>query len=287
MPPITPGHGIKLVAHHPNWENSVKATVLDADPPIFKSVVQMHKWLAEHSHLPNPLAYFKMEEVPLSISDEIIRWHEQEEEKQKSNLSPVLFGSGDKGGSYEWCTPRALFDSYNSWAHYEVDLAASYLNALCPAYIGPSQMVYHEYTRLVNLSKSDNKATREQYRHAPQEFLEAMGCDALSYVGCWAAYWKRAWCNCPYGKLVGDFVEQSWQNITYGMELISLLLPARTDTRWFHKWVLPGMKGQDPWVNVQVDFLPGRVKYELDGQPLDPAPFPSIVIHMMSKEFGQ
>lgn len=56
------------------------------------------------------------------------------------------------------------------------------------------------------------------------------------------------WCNPPYGRTVGKWVEKAARC----KAKVVMLLPARTDTQWFHKWVLPYGK---------VEFLPGRLKF--------------------------
>ena len=45
-----------------------------------------------------------------------------------------------------------------------------------------------------------------------------------------------------------------------------MLLPARTDTKWFHDWCLPYGK---------IEFLRGRLKF---GGCDNPAPFPSMIV---------
>ena len=47
-----------------------------------------------------------------------------------------------------------------------------------------------------------------------------------------------------------------------------MLIPARTDTKWFHEYI---------WMqdNVSVAFLPGRIKFE---GAKNSAPFPSMIV---------
>jgi site-specific DNA-methyltransferase (adenine-specific) len=45
-----------------------------------------------------------------------------------------------------------------------------------------------------------------------------------------------------------------------------MLLPARTDTVWFHKWIYPF---------ADVQFVRGRIKF---GNSNNAAPFPSMVV---------
>ena len=45
-----------------------------------------------------------------------------------------------------------------------------------------------------------------------------------------------------------------------------MLLPARTDTIWFHEWVLP---------YADIYFIKGRLKF---GNSKNSAPFPSMIV---------
>jgi hypothetical protein len=48
-------------------------------------------------------------------------------------------------------------------------------------------------------------------------------------------------------------------------EIVVMLLPARTDTRWWHEWVMKG----------EVRFIRGRLKF---GGAKNSAPFPSVIV---------
>lgn len=51
-----------------------------------------------------------------------------------------------------------------------------------------------------------------------------------------------------------------------------MLIPARTDTSYFHDYILHGKADE-------VRFIRGRLKFtDEDGNAYDPAPFPSAVI---------
>ena len=77
------------------------------------------------------------------------------------------------------------------------------------------------------------------------------------------------WCNPPYGRQIGKWVEKAAKSFA----TVVMLLPARTDTKWFHDWCLPYGK---------IEFLRGRLKF---GGCDNSAPFPSmIVIFEVEKE---
>ena len=73
----------------------------------------------------------------------------------------------------------------------------------------------------------------------------------------------RVWCNPPYGRQIGKWVQKAYDSKA---ELVVMLLPARTDTRWFHELCMRG---------GQVSFLRGRLKF---GDSKGNAPFPSMIV---------
>lgn len=75
------------------------------------------------------------------------------------------------------------------------------------------------------------------------------------------------WCNPPYGRCVGLWVKRALK-ASYNGNTVVMLLPARTDTRWFHEYIYNR-------VNVEIRFLKGRLRFS--GNKTG-APFPSIVV---------
>lgn len=73
---------------------------------------------------------------------------------------------------------------------------------------------------------------------------------------------RRCWMNPPYGRKIGSFVKKAAESGT----LVVALLPARTDTKWWHDYV------QQP--NTLIYLLKGRLKFSGAGS----APFPSAVV---------
>lgn len=70
--------------------------------------------------------------------------------------------------------------------------------------------------------------------------------------------------NPPYGRQIGRWVQKAYETSLRG-SVVVCLLPARTDTRWWHDYVCRG----------EVRFLRGRLRFE-GGQYC--APFPSAVV---------
>lgn len=127
-------------------------------------------------------------------------------------------------------------------------------------------------------SKTDMWAT-------PQDFFDALdaefhftldACAVKENAKCEAYYtpeqdgldqpWTgRVWCNSPYGRNVGQWVKKAHDTASGG-GFVVMLLPARTDTRWFHDYI---------YGKTEVRFIKGRLKF---GSCQNAAPFPSMVV---------
>lgn len=73
---------------------------------------------------------------------------------------------------------------------------------------------------------------------------------------------KRVFCNPPYGPGIRQFLDRARE-----ADVAVFLIPARTDTRWFHELVLPNAK--------EIRFIKGRLKF---GGAKYNAPFPSMIV---------
>lgn len=72
------------------------------------------------------------------------------------------------------------------------------------------------------------------------------------------------WMNPPYGRKIGEWVKKAYEESLNGATVVCLL-PARTDTRWFHNYCTKG----------EIRFIKGRLKF---GGSKNSAPFPSMVV---------
>lgn len=77
-------------------------------------------------------------------------------------------------------------------------------------------------------------------------------------------------CNPPYGRAIAKWVQKASEEANRGATVV-LLIPARTDTRWFHEHI---------YKKAEIRFLCGRLRFNGHHQP---APFPSMVV-VMRKE---
>ena len=79
---------------------------------------------------------------------------------------------------------------------------------------------------------------------------------------------KRVFMNPPYGRDIAKFIEKAYSE-SLAAEIIVMLLPARTDTKYFHEYILP---------YCEIRFVKGRLKFlDENNQAKDAAPFPSMV----------
>ena len=128
----------------------------------------------------------------------------------------------------DWATPQNLFDELDAIHHFTLDVAASSKNHKTEHWFG----LDHE-----------NPLFR----------------DGLSMS------WQnnRVWCNPPYGREIKHWVKKAHQE-SVNAEIV-MLLPARTDTAWFHDYA----------IRHKVTFIRGRLKF---GNGIASAPFPSILV---------
>ena len=84
--------------------------------------------------------------------------------------------------------------------------------------------------------------------------------------------WNRGgavFCNPPYGRAIGKWVKKAFEEARGGYPIV-LLIPARTDTKYFHNYV---------YNKAEIRFVRGRLRFtDEDGNALNSAPFPSMVV---------
>lgn len=82
-------------------------------------------------------------------------------------------------------------------------------------------------------------------------------------------------CNPPYGREIGKWVRKAYEESKRGATVV-LLIPARTDTHYFHDYILG---------KAEIRFIRGRLKFtDEDGNARFPAPFPSMVVVYRKEE---
>ena len=131
----------------------------------------------------------------------------------------------------DWCTPQDFFDRLNEEFGFVLDAAATDKTAKCPLYYTPET-------------------------------------DGLSQSwDCGGA----VFCNPPYGREIGKWVKKAYEEARGGGGYaVVLLIPARTDTAYFHDYI---------YGKAEIRFVRGRLRFtDDDGNAADPAPFPSMVV---------
>lgn len=80
-----------------------------------------------------------------------------------------------------------------------------------------------------------------------------------------AQSWKgeRVFMNPPYGREISEWVKKAAGG---GAKLVVALLPARTDTRWFHEYI---------YGKAEIRFVKGRLRF---GGAKSCAPFPNMIV---------
>ena len=87
----------------------------------------------------------------------------------------------------------------------------------------------------------------------------------------WSGY--RVFCNPPYSE-IGKWVQKAYYEGLKAGTLVCLLIPARTDTRWFHDYILH---------RSEIRFIKGRLRFS--GSKWN-APFPSMIVIFRSAELN-
>jgi site-specific DNA-methyltransferase (adenine-specific) len=129
--------------------------------------------------------------------------------------------------SDDWETPDNLFKQLDEEFHFECDAAADDTNTRCEYYLDPELL--------------------------PPLELES-----------WGDLYKTFYLNPPYSQ-VEAFVKKASCEADKGA-IIVCLLPARTDTKWWHEYVLKAS---------EIRFIKGRIKFR---GAENSAPFPSVIV---------
>lgn len=79
-------------------------------------------------------------------------------------------------------------------------------------------------------------------------------------------YGNNVFCNPPYGRGIYDWVKKAFNEAQEKNTLVVMLLPARTDTKWFHDFI---------YHKAEIRFIKGRLKF---GDSKNSAPFPSMIV---------
>lgn len=76
---------------------------------------------------------------------------------------------------------------------------------------------------------------------------------------------ETVWCNPPYGRAVKTWIHKAYEHFMGGGTSV-LLIPARTDTKWFHEYV---------YGKAEIRFIKGRLHFSRSKYN---APFPCMIV---------
>lgn len=82
---------------------------------------------------------------------------------------------------------------------------------------------------------------------------------------CWGG--ATVFCNPPYGRQIYDWVKKCYQESRKPGTTVVMLIPARTDTRYFHEFIYHKAR--------EIRFIKGRLRF---GNAKNAAPFPSMIV---------
>lgn len=168
-------------------------------------------------------------------------------------MNPVHYSSKTP----EWSTPWDLWHKINDeLGPFVIDAAATPENAKCDRF----------------------------YTFEEDGLSRAWYADATSRGG-------AVWCNPPYGRGIGNWVRKAYEEACKGARVV-LLVPARTDTAWFHDYIMPDGSSDEhvlerPYgltlrrgfypdrLTIETTFIRRRLKF---GNAKTGAPFPSLVV---------
>lgn len=81
-------------------------------------------------------------------------------------------------------------------------------------------------------------------------------------------WFGKVFMNPPYGNQISKWIEKAYNESLRGIEIVCLI-PARTDTSYFHKFCLR---------YGTIIFLKGRIKFKNRNFKINSAPFPSMIV---------
>ena len=176
----------------------------------------------------------------------------------------------------DYGTPRDLFDGWwDEAGGFDVDPCTSPDHYTAKRVLANGGIIY----------VPPSSVARENEAKLFQRGIMVDGLEGLPWRG------KTAFCNPPYGLVLRKWVPRMVHMVAAGyIGSVWALLPARTSTVWWQKYVINrvtvkqpeswiargvGLYFTEPAINIDVRFLPGRLKFE--GAPWA-ATFPSALV---------
>ena len=170
------------------------------------------------------------------MSHKVIMSTKENKGRTWKELRKGLFSSQ----SSEWETPQELFDELNEEFGFDLDPCATNKNAKCSLYF-----------------------TKEE------DGLKRKWSPCYEDVWQWVAgiTVNSVFMNPPCGREVGKWIKKAYEESRNGCTVVCLL-PARTDTKWFHDYCLKG----------EIRFIKSRLYFKDQNGKTGRAPFPSMIV---------
>lgn len=151
----------------------------------------------------------------------------------------------------EWETPQDFFDRLNREFQFEVDVCAQPHNAKCARYFTPEmdglKQAWGGLVCWMNPPYGDPEQPCGP--HCRKKRCQ-----------------KRGYCLTEYVPGIIDWVRKAYLSSREEGATVVCLLPARTDTKWWHDYVMQ---------SDEIRLVKGRLKF---GGSRNSAPFPSAVV---------
>lgn len=159
-------------------------------------------------------------------------------------INEGLFSSNNDS----WETPKGLFDKLNAEFNFELDVCATADNAKCKKYFTKE---------LDGLKQEWEGVCWMNPPYGNPEYPCKMNCKKKICE-------KRGFHNRQYVPGIIDWMEKAYLSYLRGATVVCLV-PARTDTEWWHNFAMKG----------EIRLIKGRLHF---GDGIGTAPFPSAIV---------
>lgn len=89
---------------------------------------------------------------------------------------------------------------------------------------------------------------------------------------------EYAFCNPPYGRKIVDWFKKAIEEFKNNNQSV-FLVPNRTDTKWFHNYILPNVS--------YIYFATSRIKFLTGNNQIYNSTFPSVVLVFSNERKGK
>ncbi len=124
--------------------------------------------------------------------------------------------------------------------------------------------------------RTDWKTPKALYQALDAEFcFDYDPCPTVPKINGLVGDWGNInFVNPPYGREIKKWIQKGYLEFLKGKTVV-FLLPSRTDTAWWHDFVMKA---------TEIRFIRGRLKFD---DQKNPAPFPSAIAVFKSDKYGK